>query len=113
MPAVVLTATIPAGESLSNAVDISAGTVLRIRMPDQWTPANISFQMAPTDTAADFRDLWIDAGEILLPVLPNRVVLIPDATGTLREGFLKIRSGTSQAPIPQAADRTFELVTLR
>jgi hypothetical protein len=113
MPAVVLTATIPAGQSLSNAVDLSSGKLMRIRMPDQWTPANITFQMAPSDTANLFRDIWDMTRQVMLEVRPDCVVLIPENTATLCEGFLKIRSGISGVPVAQAADRVFELVALR
>jgi hypothetical protein len=111
MPALILNMTIPAGQSLSNAVDLGAGILLRIRMPMQWTPANISFQMAVVDAPENYRDVWSLNGEVIIAVPPNKnVALVGDIVSWAKEGFLKIRSGTSDNPIPQQAARMFELV---
>jgi hypothetical protein len=53
------------------------------------------------------------AGELLVPMYPDRVVLVDGSGASLREGFLKIRSGAADYPINQAADRAFQLVIFR
>jgi hypothetical protein len=114
MPAQILAVTIPAGESLSGAADLGAGSLLRIRMPPQWTPANITFQMSVIDQPDQYLDVWSLEGEVMIGVPANRnVALVGDVVQFAREGFLKIRSGTGERPVPQQAERTFELVVLR
>jgi hypothetical protein len=52
--------------------------------------------------------------EIMLAVPINRnVALVGEIMQFAREGFLKIRSGTSAMPVPQEAARTFDLVALK
>lgn len=113
MPAVVSTATIPAGQSLSNAVDVTAGTLVRIRMPAQWTPANVTFQISPDNVEANFVDLWEIGGEVMIPCAPGRTVALPSEVAALREGFIKFRSGSAAQPIPQQAARDFQVVVIR
>jgi hypothetical protein len=114
MPSQILTVTIPAGQSLSNAVDLAGGSLLRIRMPAQWTPANITFQMSVIDQPDQYLDVWSLEGEVMIGVPANRnVALVGDVVQFAREGFLKIRSGTGVKPVPQQAARTFELVVLK
>jgi hypothetical protein len=49
MPLVVINGpTIAAGESLSDAVDLSAGGIVRLVTPDDWTSANITFEVSNT-----------------------------------------------------------------
>lgn len=115
MPAVTVTATIAAGQSLSNAVDVTTGEILRIVMPDEWTPANISFQLSTLNDEAQFRDVaYVGNGrEIVIGCVPGHVVALGADTDFAREGFLKLRSGTAAAPVLQEADRSFQLVILK
>jgi len=108
-----VSATIPEGESLSNAVDLTAGRLIRIVMPDEWTPAVISFLIADSDDDAAFRPLVVamQSDEFSVPCRANRCIILEDdiyAYG-LWGAFVKIRSGTSIRPVPQAADRLFKL----
>jgi hypothetical protein len=114
MAVLIIPVIIAAGQSLSSAADLQAGTLLRIRMPQQWTPANITFQMSIDNVAGNFLDVWSLNGEIMIAVPTNRnVALVGDVVQFAREGFLKIRSGTSAFPVPQEAARTFDLVALK
>lgn len=113
MPAQVVSVTIAAGQSLSPAADITGGPIKRIRMPDSWTPANLTFQVATTNVATDFRDLYTRSGtEFVMACVPGKAVplIVSDFT---EEGFIKIRSGTAAAPIVQEADRTFGFVIVK
>ena len=38
--------TIPAGQYLSDAADLSTGSMVMLMTPLNWTPANISFQIS-------------------------------------------------------------------
>ena len=54
MARVILTTTIPAGQSLSGALDMSSGTAIFLHMPAEWTPAVLSFLISkPVLQAAD------------------------------------------------------------
>jgi len=108
-----VSATIPEGESLSNAVDLTAGRLIRIVMPDDWTPAVLSFLIAGSIDEAEFRPLVVamQSDEFTVPCHANRCVVLEDdiyAYG-LWGAFVKIRSGRSGRPVPQAADRLFKL----
>ena len=48
--------TIPAGQSLSEGVDVSGSRILRIVMPDDWTSAPLTFQLSPDN--AEWHDLF-------------------------------------------------------
>jgi hypothetical protein len=57
MPRVVVTATIPAGQSISSAIDLSAGNALFCQMPSGWTPALLTFLISYDNvTFGDFVD---------------------------------------------------------
>jgi len=109
MPIVFVTAVIPAGASLSSAINASDGKVLRVTTPTAWTPAKLSFQVSNDGTtftnAVSFR-----GKEILVPCKANRTVLAQTAeehAAALQFVHVKFRSGPSHAPVPQAAARTF------
>lgn len=102
--------TIPAGQSISNAVNLSDNAMTRIVMPDAWdTNAALTFQFSLDDTDANFRDVYFtDGKEIALKVVPKAAVLIPQQW-SLQFGYLKFRSGACSKPIIQSANRTFLL----
>ena len=67
---------IQAGESLSDPVDLTGGTLLRITMPKEWSDAEVTFQIS-TDGDA-YNDLHnYDGGEVSLPVAVGAAVLLP------------------------------------
>jgi hypothetical protein len=103
MPRLTITANILAGESLSSVVDLSDGTAVFLHMPMQWTPALLTFQVAPDGT--NFSDLVdMDAREIAVNVRAGTTIhlgnWVPSAAG-----YLKIRSGSTKHPIAQAETR--------
>jgi hypothetical protein len=99
---------IAAGQSLSAAVDCTGGKLIRIIMPDEWTPANLSFQIAAVQ-AGPFHDLVDREGkEVLLPVVAGTGMLVPSSV-QFNLGWVKFRSGPRTAPITQAAERTFSV----
>lgn len=125
----VQNAVIASGQSLSGVVDVgSEYTLVGVAVPAAWTSASITFQAAahtgntaPTafgespqdklEALLTFQTLKDAAGaEITLVAgAGDTFIAIPDY---LLEGvqFLKVRSGTSAAPVVQAADRTLRLV---
>jgi hypothetical protein len=104
------TVTIPAGQAVSNAADLTAGSLAMIIAPDAWTSANVSLLVSSDNNY--FADLFdLDGTEVLRAMGPGRALLIPPA---LTQGalYLKLRSGPRANPVPQDADRTFTLLLI-
>ena len=111
-----LPATIPAGQSLSSAVACTS-RIAQIFMPtDDWTTAPLTFQVSLD--GLDFFDLYdiqIVTGsyqpfEIVVPsVTPHTAYVLPPDTGSAIS-WIRLRSGTRQTPVAQAADRTFQIL---
>jgi hypothetical protein len=108
-----LIVTIPAGQSLSEAVDCSGGNIGHIGMPLEWTAAPLTFQMSADGN--EYRDVFRTlpdthaSFEMTVPsVVPGSVVSTPLAAATYP--FIKIRSGSRAAPVAQEAERTFLLI---
>ena len=101
-----VTPVIPAGQSLSDAVDCSTGQIVRLTMPPEFTSANLTFQVSSDGNF--FNDLYDVKGDevTLCDFKKNTSVVI---LGLLAHsiGFLKIRSGTRAQPVPQEAQREF------
>jgi hypothetical protein len=98
---------IQAGESLSDAVDCSAGELVRLTMPGAWTDAApLTFQIS-TD-GVFYNDLFtLDGHELTLPVVvPGAAVLVSHDVGRA-VAFIKFRSGTRAAPVAQDMLREF------
>lgn len=109
---VTMQATIANGSALSPAIDLGLQRLHRIRLPAGWTAAGLTFQ--DSDDGVTFGDSYTDAAEYAVPsavAAVGRSILVDQA---LFYGirFLKVRSGTSAAPVNQAADRVINLVTV-
>jgi hypothetical protein len=102
---------IEAGQSLSSAVDCSRGQLVRITMPAAWTRAPLTFQIS--SDGGGFNDLvGLDGYEIQFTnVVPGSAVVVPSDTGRA-VGWLKVRSGTSDNPVPQAEGRLFAVAVI-
>jgi len=101
-------ATIAAGESLSDAADCEAGRPVRILMPEAWDGAQLSFQVSIEGT--DFYDLYdADGREVTLVCHGgNRSVVLP-GSAAIAVAFVKIRSGSTEYPVKQSAERKFRI----
>ncbi len=95
------------GESLSDALDCTSGDIVRLTMPGNWTPANITFQIS-TDGAM-FNDLvGFDGNAVMIPVVAGSAVVVAPLSDYLKAvAFLKIRSGSRNHPVLQAELREF------
>ena len=103
-----VTVTIPAGQSLSDAANLTTGSLAMILSPPDWTPANISFLISSDNV--NFRDLYDSMGaEIIRALKPNAAINV-DPSLTTAALYLKLLSGPRQNPVPQEADRVFTLV---
>ena len=105
--------TIAAGEALSDAVDCSAGRILRITTPAEWNPPeNLSFQVS--SDGVFFNDVYtLEGREVVIPCRASRSIFVQEASTGIGPQFagvhLKFRSGTAAAPVPQLAQRVFAI----
>jgi hypothetical protein len=96
---------IGAGESLSDGVDLAGGQLVRITAPKEWGGANISFQISSDGNG--YNDLYTARGdEVVIPCGAGRAIVI-DEKWWKAIAFLKVRSGTSEAPDPQTDRQEF------
>ena len=109
LPANVLEVIILAGESLSDAVDLSGLAVVMVIAPSDWSPANISFRVSPNNSI--WADLFDASGTQIIKPIPSGTAMLVDLEMTRNVNFLKIRSGTRENPIAQSDDRSVLLVT--
>lgn len=97
--------TIGAGESLSDGADCSAGVILRITVPQEFTPANLTFQVSSDGNF--YNDLFSSFGEeITVVAKPNTGIVVPEAW-TKSINFIKFRSGTRGYPVEQKVECKF------
>jgi len=105
--AVVLPVTIPNGQSLSDAAEIGEGVLLGIQVP-ALTNAALTFQ--GSHDGVTYQNVFDPAQvEVSIPASTGaRFVQAPTTLNGLP--FVKMRSGTSGAPVAQGADRILQLV---
>ncbi len=102
---------IRAGESLSEPMDCSVGLPVRITMPQEWTSARLTFSFSSDgDTYQDV--FTFDGQELQINVMANTCIPVPEQYGRML-GFMKIRSGPRDKPVPQEAERHFRMALTR
>jgi len=110
-----LEATIASGESLSDAIDMSAFATNKdnyrlfdLSMPEEWTTANLTFQTSYDGvTYKNFQDG--QGTEITIVAIANvNITLDPAIFAAVP--YIKVRSGTRATPVNQAAARDILLV---
>ena len=94
--------TIEQDESLSDGVDCSGGTIVRITVPQEFTPANLTFQSS--SNGGLYNDLYDADGEEITMVANPDTTIIVQAPWARTLGWLKFRSGTRAAPVKQTRD---------
>jgi hypothetical protein len=95
--------TILAGESLSDGADCSAGDIVRFTIPQEFTDANLTFQISSDGNF--YNDLYDARGdEVTIPAKPDSAIVIKGEIWGAAINFIKIRSGTRSHPVPQDED---------
>jgi hypothetical protein len=99
--------TISEGESLSEGIDCSGGNIVRITVPQEYTKANMSFQVS--SDGIGYNDLYDTQGnEITIVAKPDSGIVIGERWGRVF-GFIKLRSGTASHPVKQNEDCKFAI----
>jgi hypothetical protein len=102
--------TIARGESLSDGIDCSSGEIVRITVPQEFTQANLTFQVSTDGNF--YNDLFDDDGdEITVVAEPDAAVYIT-RHWVRAVAFLKLRSGSRDAPVEQREDCKFAIAVL-
>ncbi|MGW1423186.1 hypothetical protein ACWAT4_24070 [Bradyrhizobium manausense] len=104
----IISTTIASGQSLSAAIDLGDRLISHIQMPTGWTAAVMTFQVS--SDGLTYQDFWNEDAEITLQAAANRAIGVSHP-GWAPVRYLKIRSGTSAAPVAQAADRAINIFT--
>lgn len=101
--------TIANGTSLSGAVPLGGRQIVGISMPAAWTAAGITLQ-GSADGGATYQDVYDAAGTeyAITAAAARHIVLDPNELRGLTH--VKVRSGTSAAPVNQLAERTVRLL---
>jgi hypothetical protein len=99
--------TIAAGESLSQGTDCSAGTIVRITVPQEFTPANLTFQVSSDGNF--YNDLFTSHGEEVTVVARESTGIIIHEAWARSIGFIKFRSGSRDHPVEQKEDCKFAI----
>ena len=109
MPLTVLNGPIiRAGESLSDPVDCTAGTIVRLTMPATWNGGNITF--AISSDGGFFNDLFDhDGNEFTMRVTKGAAIPLAFDGLTRCMAHVKIRSGTRDHPVVQEQQRDFAI----
>lgn len=94
--------TIPHNESLSDGADCSGGNIVRITVPQEFTPANLTFQSSSNGDL--YNDLYDAHGQEVTMVAKGDTTIIIEAPWARALGWIKIRSGTRKAPVNQTRD---------
>ncbi|MEW5687431.1 MAG: hypothetical protein AB1942_21145 [Pseudomonadota bacterium] len=97
-------AIIPAGQSESQAIDLGQFIAHRLEMPDDgWTAAAITLRVSRN--GEDYDDVFVETGEYQLTSAAAGRAIILDPAIMIGVRRLIVRSGTSGAPVNQAAER--------
>jgi len=100
-----LTATIAINTALSDAVELDGADIIRFSMPAAWDAADITFQISD-DEGVTFRDLYMEWGfELGMWVTAGISIEASIFLRMQNIDQIKIRSGTSGAPVNQTAER--------
>ena len=93
--------TIEVGDSLSDSIDCRSGEIVRLTVPADWTPANLTFQISSDGNL--FNDLFTTKGEevTIHNVKPGSAIVLGAAWYGRGGGFLEVRSGSREHPVVQ------------
>lgn len=102
---------IQAGQSVSNAVNLSMMRWCGVQMPAAWTAADVSFDVS-YDNGTTWTALFTQTGEYTIPsaqAAASRTIAL-DVHITAGVPLVRVRSGLVAAPVVQAAMRQLCLI---
>ena len=101
--------TIAATEAVSNAVNIGEKLLCGVQMPAAWTAADLTFEVSLDGVT--WKSLTSTSGAEITVASPAAGALIAlDPSDYLLAQLVRVRSGTAETPVAQAAERQITLV---
>jgi len=97
--------TIKANESLSDGLDVSAGDIVRITVPQEFTDANLTFQISSDGNF--YNDLFLANGDEVTVVAKDSTGIVIRDVWVKSINFIKFRSGSRGSPVLQKVDCKF------
>jgi hypothetical protein len=101
--------TILSGQSLSGFITLGQTLFVGYIMPAAWTAANLTFQASTDDST--FFDVFDNFGNEVQHIVDIDRYITLEVSQFPSIRALKIRSGTSAAPVNQGADRTIQILS--
>jgi hypothetical protein len=99
-----------AANGQSGVIDMTGCVLVGIEMPASWTTGDLTL-LAATAEAGTYNAVYGSTGdEITISAAASRFISLSPLT-SVGYRWLKVRSGTSGAPVAQAAARSLTLVT--
>lgn len=106
------TATIDTNTSVSDSLDLGDSRIIGFMFPSAWTAASVTF-LTWNPVLSGWGTIEENDGNELTYVVTDSVYVIADPTHFAGVRYLKIRSGTSTAPVNQGDDRSIAAVLRR
>lgn len=103
----LISVTISATESVSNAVHLGDVRIGAINMPATWTTAGITLQTSVDGTA--WRNVFDGDGEYAIAAAASNWIVVDDALSLGLGPYVRLRSGTVGDPVAQEANRIIGL----
>lgn len=100
---------IGSGESLSAAIAMGDMAPMAFQALDGWTTANLTFQ-ASLDGGSTWGELELDGSAVTVHFEDGSVSAVENPSVFAGAQLLKVRSGTSGAPVTQEAARRIALL---
>src|SRR5262245_62988986 len=105
--------TIPKGQALSNSIDATAGKatgeIVALVMPADWNySGGLTFQLS-VDNVEWFNSYQADGSERIMAIKPGGVIALGGEFSRMCK-WVRVRAGTSDQPVSQAADRVFRIM---
>lgn len=106
----VFSVEIASGASLTDSINLGGLRLFGIVMPQEWTTANLTFQMS-ADAGATWANMLDQNGnEVLAVGEPERYVAIDKTAHFAPLQYVRVRSGTAVVPVAQTGTRVLKLV---
>lgn len=111
----VISAEIPANQSLTGEIDLGSNKLMAIEFPTTWAGTSITFQSKVErneNGLETWRNVYDDAGsEVTATVGSNRIVGLDALALELSSlRYIRIRSGTSSSPVNQNPTKLLRLI---
>ncbi|MDD3028888.1 MAG: hypothetical protein PHS57_01205 [Alphaproteobacteria bacterium] len=104
-----LPATFAEGASLSAPINLHGLRLFGLALPSEWTEASITFQTS-ADDGSTWADMQTQDGNELSAVATAGNCTVLDPLPFAAAQHLRLRSGSSSAPVAQEAARTLRLI---